>query len=118
MTQTPSTIRFEPGAVVRVRIRFTSGQGIKRRPVVILTDTPYHDSRSDAIVMALSSQMDAHYHGDCDLNDWRSAGLPLPTKAKAVVETIERNKVDLQYGSLSATDLQRVKENLRELLGL
>jgi len=118
MTSTPSTIQFEPGAVVRVRIRFTAGQGAKRRPAVVLTDIPYHQSRSDAVVVALSSQLASTYHGDCDIVDWKSAGLPLPTKAKGVIETIDRASVDYQYGMLSSADLERVKDSLRLILGL
>jgi mRNA-degrading endonuclease toxin of MazEF toxin-antitoxin module len=115
---TQSTIRFDPGAVVRVHITFTDGQAAKRRPVVIVTDARYHSSRADAIVVALSSKMDNVYHGDCDIVDWKAAGLPLPTKAKGVVETVDRASIDLQYGNLSNDDLGRVKDSLRLILGL
>ena len=118
MTPTPSTIRFEPGTVVRVLIRFTSGQRTKKRPAVVLTSTPYHASRSDAIVLALSSQVGASYHGDCELVDWLSAGLPLPTKAKGVIETVDRLSIDHQYGILTADDLERIKDSVRTILGL
>ena len=113
-----STIRIEPGAVVRVEIRFAEGQGKKRRPVVILSGDAYHSSRADTVVLALSSQMDVTYHGDCELLDYRGAGLPAPTKAKGVIETVTRASVDHQYGSLTAEDFERVKESLREILNL
>lgn len=69
-------------------------------------------------MLALSSQMGAQYYGDCDLVDWKTAGLAKPTKAKAVLETIERASVDHQYGTLSRDDLQRVQTTLKEVLGL
>ena len=115
---TLSTIRFDPGSVVRVNIRFTAGERTKRRPAVILTGDPYHDSRADAIVIALSSKVDVSYYGDCDIIDWEAAGLPLPTKAKGVIQTVERESIDHQYGSLTNDDLDRVKGTVRMVLGL
>ncbi len=118
MTTTPSTINFEPGAVVRVNIKFTNGQATKRRPAVVLTSDPYHSRRADAIVLALTGSVHVAYHGDCDIVDWKSAGLAKETKAKGVVETILRSDVDRQYGSLSAADWRRVQESLRLILNL
>ena len=114
---TQSTIQFDPGAVVRVHITFTDGQAAKKRPAVVVTDARYHSSRGDAIVVALSSKIDATYYGDCDIVDWQAAGLALPTKAKGVVETVDRASIDRQYGTLSSDDLGRVKDSLRLILG-
>ncbi|MDP3768280.1 MAG: hypothetical protein Q8S13_09710, partial [Dehalococcoidia bacterium] len=58
------------------------------------------------------------YHGDCDIVDWKSAGLAMPTKAKGVIQTIDRASVDRQYGTLSAGDLQRVRDSIRAILCL
>jgi mRNA-degrading endonuclease toxin of MazEF toxin-antitoxin module len=118
MTTTPSTIKFEPGAVVRVNIRFTSGAATKKRPAVVLTGDRYHRSRQDAIVVAVTGNVHIAYHGDCDITDWKVAGLAKESKAKGVVQTIDRASVDYQYGNLSATDFQRVKDSLRLILNL
>jgi mRNA interferase MazF len=118
MTTTPSTIKFEPGAVVRVNIRFTLGGAVKRRPAVVLTDDSYHASRADAIVMAVTGSVHASYYGDCDILDWRSAGLAKLSKGKGTLETISRSSVDHQYGQLSTDDLQRVRESLKLVLNL
>jgi mRNA-degrading endonuclease toxin of MazEF toxin-antitoxin module len=118
MTTTPSTIKFEPGAVVRVNIRFTSGTGVKQRPAVVLTAKPYHDSRTDAIVVAVTGSVQVGYHGDCDIFDWKTAGLAKKSKAKGVLQTIDRTSVDYQYGQLTTADLQRVQDSVRLVLNL
>lgn len=115
---TPSSIPCDPGAVVITRIRFAEGTETKKRPAVVLTDSSYHDSRADAIVVALSTQRGAVYYGDCDLHDWREAGLPRPTKAKGVIQTIERSTIERRLGALSSSDLDRVKEGVRLILCL
>lgn len=115
---TTSSTSYEPGTIVKVRIRFTAGDTIKRRPAVILTDANYHDSRADAIVAAISCQVDDMYYGDYLLTGWMAAGLPRPSKAKCVLSTIDRSTIEGTYGNLADADFQQVKENLRSVLGL
>jgi mRNA interferase MazF len=115
---TPSSIPCDPGAVVITRIRFAEGTATKKRPAVVLTDGSYHDSRADAIVVALSTQRAATYYGDCDLADWQMAGLPQPTKAKGIIQTVDRSTVERRLGTLSPADFERVKESVRLILCL
>ena len=112
---------YKPGNVVMVRIRFTDSEGIKKRPAVILTDSDYHDSREDAIVVALTSSPHAMantYYGDYVLSDWRAAHLPQPSKAKGVIQTIERATIERIFGSLTDGDLRNLKDCIRTTLGL
>ena len=118
MTTTPSSTTYSPGDLVKVRIRFTAGASTKTRPAVILSDTAYHASRRDALVMPVSTKRADMYHGDHDLADWKSAGLPAPSKAKCTLDTIDRATIKGTYGKLSDADFAHVKANLRSVLGL
>ena len=109
---------YEPGAVVGVLIRFSDGEGAKRRPAVVMTDDIYHTSRADAIVVALTTNLSSPRFGDCLLSDWSEAGLPLPSKAKASLHTIERSSIARQYGTLTAADLAKVRDSIKQVLGL
>lgn len=115
---TTSSTTYEPGAVVKVRIRFTAGDRTKRRPAVILTGADYHNSRADAIVVAVSGQVGDSYYGDYVLSDWKAAGLPVPSKAKGVIETIDRSTIEGTFGKLSDQDFQQLKTCICSLLGL
>jgi mRNA interferase MazF len=114
----PSSIRFEPGVIVAVKIRFSDGSAVKKRPVVVLTDDIYHAAHADAVVVALTTNLDTLRFGDCMLTDWSAAGLPLPSKAKGSLHTIERSAIEKQYGNLSGEDFKRVRESVRQILGL
>ena len=114
----PSSIRYEPGAVVAVRIRFSNAEGTKRRPAVILTDDIYHAAHADAIVVALTTNLGPHRFGDYLLADWAAAGLPLPSKAKGSLHTIERRTIEKQYGSLTGADLTQLRASIKLVLGL
>ena len=83
-----------------------------------MTDDIYHTSRADAVVVALTTNLSSPRFGDCLLSDWSAAGLPLPSKAKGSLHTIERSAVAKQYGKLSAADLERVRASIRQILGL
>jgi len=113
-----SSTTYNPGNVVAVRIRFTDGGATKKRPAVILTGDSYHNSRTDAVVVAISSQVGASYYGDYVFSDWKEAGLPLPSKAKGVVETIDRSTIERSFGTLTDRDFQQLKTCLRSMLGL
>jgi mRNA interferase MazF len=114
----PSSTQYDPGTVVAVRIRFSDGVGVKRRPAVVLSDHPYHASRADAIVVALTTQMHTDYYGDCDIRDWREAGLPAASRSKGVIQTIERRAIERAYGTLSLLDFSRLQDSIRQILSL
>lgn len=113
-----STTLYKPGDVVLVRIKFTANDQTKKRPAVILTNDNYHNSRADAIVVALSSKIDNPYYGDYYLLDWQSAGLPKPSKAKGIIETIDRTTIEKTFGTLSSNDFINLKDCIRTMLCL
>lgn len=115
---TTSSIHYDPGDVVMVRIRFTAGDRTKKRPAVILTSEDYHNSRADAVVVAVSCQCNTSYYGDYMFSDWKAAGLPLPSKAKGVIETIDRATIERTFGTLSQKDFNNLKDCTRSMLGL
>lgn len=118
MSTTPPTIQCSPGAVVLVNFRFPDQSGMKRRPAVVISVDAYHDSRVDAVMIALSSQPEREYFGDCHLEDWQAAGLVQPTKAKGVIATIICTDIARQLGSLSSRDFARVQGSVQEIVGL
>jgi len=101
-----------------VRIRFTAGGETKKRPAVVLTSEDYHNSRADAVVVAVSCQVGTSYYGDYVLSDWKAAGLPKPSKAKGVIQTIERSAIEITFGELSEQDFNQLKTCVRSMLGL
>ena len=116
-----STTPYKPGDVILVRIKFTEDDRTKKRPAVILTDDNYHGSRSDAIVVALSSSPHAMtnlYFGDYILGDWKAAHLPLPSKAKGVLQTIDRTTIEKTFGQLSDNDYKNLKACISTVLCL
>ena len=101
-----------------VRYQYTSGIGGKRRPAVVVSCVGYHASKADAVIVPLTTQMNNSYFGDYDLMDWSAAGLSQRSRAKGVIETIERSTIERIVGKLSLRDLNAIKESLRRILEL
>ncbi len=91
----------------------------KQRPAVVVSANGYQRAIGDLIIAQLTSRVNAPPHlGDHPLTDWRGAGLPLPTLARARVTTIHGSRVRKRLGSLSPEDLRGVERGLRTALAL
>lgn len=112
------SIQCDTGDVVLVPFRFTSGIGEKRRPVVIVSAREYNAERADIVAVALTTQMDRSYVGDCLISDWKAAGLPQPSMAKGVLATIQKGNVERNLGSLTGSEMARLRDSLRQIMGL
>ena len=69
-------------------------------------------------MVALTARRGPTYFGDCEIVDWRSAGLPKPSTSKGVLRTIEKTLIYHRLGSLTDDDMGRLKDSLRVILGL
>jgi len=112
------SIQCDTGDVVLVPFRFTTGIREKRRPVVIVSAPEYNAERADVVAVALTTQIDRSYIGDCLISDWQAAGLPQPSMAKGVLATIEKGNVERNLGSLTGDDMARLRDSLRRIMGL
>lgn len=108
---------YSAGDVVRVAFVFTAQTQTKLRPAIVLSSAGFHISRSDMILMPLSTKAGGYY-GDRPLIDWLGAGLPLPTSIKAVIQTIPQTSVVGRLGRLGSQDIQLVKDALGDIIGL
>ena len=91
---------------------------MKNRPVVVVSVDAVHASRSDALIVPLTTRLAVQRFGDHLLLDWAAAGLPRSSLAKGVVETVDRARFGRVLGRLSDRDLDAVDSSLRLVLGL
>lgn len=101
-----------------MNVHYSDGSGIKRRPVVVVSVDAVHASRADALVVPLTTHFETVRFGDARLRDWRRAGLPRPSMAKGVIDTVARSTFGRTLGVLSGRDLSAIEQSLRRVLGL
>ena len=109
---------YDQGDVVLVRFVFTEETGAKRRPAVIISTGNYHDGRQEAIMAAITSNVDRLLIGDHLIAGWQEAGLLFPSVATGIIRTIKQTMIERRLGVLPLTDMQAVQEKLRQVLGL
>lgn len=108
----------EWGDVVLVRFTFTDESGARRRPAVIVSTEDYHRGRQEAVVAAITSNVERLLHGDHLVDGWREAGLLFPSVATGIIRTIKQAMIERRLGRMPAADMQAIQEQLRRVLGL
>ncbi len=96
--------------VVLLPIPFTDLTSRKVRPAVILGR-----NGDDLFLVPLSSVL---ANTDFPLQEWRAAGINVPSGIKAQLATVEAGLVVKIVGRLAATDVQSLDERLRTWLNL
>jgi mRNA interferase MazF len=108
---------YDFGDIVLVPFPFTSQAASKKRPAVVVSSRTYNTSKSDVVVMAVTSQLRASaLLGEVWLQDWQAAGLIKPSAIKPVFATLEQVMVLRQLGRLAAGDAASLKAVIAQLL--
>jgi len=101
-----------------VDVPYSSEQGSKKRPVVVVSIPDYFRCRKDVIVLEISSAVEkANCDTDYILHDWRDAGLEKPSFVKCNPITVFYGELQTYIGRLSDDDLNEVRNRLRKALG-
>lgn len=101
-----SKILFNPGDVVAVD--FPGVTGVKRRPAVVLSSSIYHKEHPDIVVGLITSQSIALSSTDCLIEDWKKAGLRLPSVFRSFFVTLPPSANPIFVGHLSDRDWKSV----------
>lgn len=109
---------FSRGDVVLVRFVFSDEKGAKQRPGLIVSTAEYHQSRREAILVAITSNIGRLLVGDHRIAAWREAGLLRPSIVTGIVRTIKHDMIAGKMGELPASELNVVEDKLREILAL
>lgn len=109
--------RYKPGDIVIVPFPFTSHRTTKQRPAVVLSSKKYNRTHPDIILASITSRAG----GASDMVtvvEWKSAGLLKPSMVKPILSSFDARLVRRKLGSLSASDLAKVKALFKKVLDL
>jgi mRNA interferase MazF len=111
-------IEYSRGDVVLINFVFSDESGIKLRPAVIISSNSYLQGRKEAIISAITSQVDRLLVGDHLIGDWKLAGLLFPSVATGIIRTIKQEMVGRKLGTMSIIDMQAIDIELQSMLNL
>lgn len=108
---------FERFRVVRVPFPFTDRNATKNRPALVLSDAEAFNAPAGHTVLAMITSVETpDWPLDCPLHDLDQAGLPVPSKLRFKLFTLDNRLVRGELGRLSAADAKRVAQGLSTLL--
>lgn len=112
------TTPYKRGDIVLVNFVFSEDTGVKRRPAVVVSSESYHRGRQEAIVVAITSNVDRLLVGDHLISGWREAGLLFPSVATGIIRTVKQSMIFRRLGVLSDEDMKAVSDSLCVCLAL
>jgi mRNA-degrading endonuclease toxin of MazEF toxin-antitoxin module len=110
-------MKYRQGDVVLVKVIFSEGSGVKKRPALIVSDKYYHNHRQEVIISAITSNIDRLLSGDTKIQDWQKIGLKYPSLVTGIIQTIKTKMVERKLGKLSERDFLETQINLKKSLG-
>ena len=117
----PSTTTYKRGQVVVVTVPFSSQEGVKLRPAVVVSAETFHRRLRDVIICPVSSQpryFEKPGPGDRPLSKWRAAGLRFPSTVRVSnILAVDKSLVRRILGRLAPEDLRNLDSALRGALG-
>ncbi len=109
---------YNRGEIVLVEFGFSEGHGSKKRPMLIVSSPPYHASREEVIMAAITSNARRLLFGDTKLEQWKTAGLLFPSVVTGIIRTTKASLITRKLGVLAKPDWQKVHQHFRSALGL
>lgn len=109
---------YEQGDIVLVRFVYADESGAKRRPAVVLSAGSYQQGRQEAIIAAITSNVQHLLVGDHLIEGWQQAGLLFPSVATGIIRTVKQAMIERQLGEMPAADMQAIRDQVRHILGL
>ena len=103
--------------IVLVKFTFSEGAGFKKRPALIVSSNPYHQSREEVVIAAVTSNTERVLTGDTLIKDWKKANLLFPSVVCGVLQTIKSALIERKLGALTSEDFRKVQANLKILFG-
>jgi mRNA interferase MazF len=107
---------YKQGDIVLLEFKYSQEIGSKKRPAVILSNEHYHQSRSEVVVAAVTSNTQRLLAGDTKINKWEEADLLFPSVVTAILRTVKNMMILKKLGHLHANDFHDVKSNLKKCL--
>ncbi len=111
---------FERFSIVRVPFPFNDRNATKNRPAIVLSDSAHFNRPAGHSVLAIITSTAAEnstWPLDCEITDLGSAGLPVASKVRFKLFTLDNRVIRGVLGKLAAADEKSVRDALNKLLG-
>jgi mRNA interferase MazF len=103
--------------IVLVPFPFTDLSSIKKRPALILSPDKYN-ALDDIIIAFITSNIQGEDRfGDYLIEQWKQAGLPLPSKFRMKFATVSKDIIIKKIGHIEKTDQMNISKLVQDFFG-
>lgn len=108
----PSMTNYKKWEIVLVPFPFTDLSTVKRRPALVVSPDNYNADK-DVVIAYVTSQINLSPRiGDYDLQKWKEAGLPKPSKIRMKFATVDKNIIIKTLGKLEKIDSDEIEKTI------
>jgi mRNA interferase MazF len=101
---------FSRGDILLADLVFSTAQGVKRRPVIVIADL-----LDDDILVAPVTSHPSRTEFDCPVKEWKETGLKLPSTIRVnKISTIAKTCVRAPLGKLRSSDSSDFERRLKQ----
>lgn len=104
---------YSKNKIVLVKYPFTNLSNYKIRPAVIISKSIYND----VFIVPLTSKTAFLSEGEFILNDWKKAGLNIPSAVKRGIYTIDSKLIIKEIGHITKEDFEKLKSSVLLWMG-
>lgn len=102
----------EPGDIAVVPFPFADRPGAKRRPALVLSESPFNRESGHTILAMITTKRTPAWPGDTLIEDLVEAGLPSPCAVRLKLFTLDNRLLLRRAGRLGEKDRARIEESL------
>ena len=103
---------FDRFDTVVVPFPFADRDATKKRPAVVLCDAAFVEATNTVTLAMITSARQSNWPGDTSVEDRETAGLPMPSKVRMKLFTLEDRLIERRIGTLSPQDRDAVRTAL------
>ena len=100
---------FEQFDVVRVPFPFTDRTATKNRPALVLSQSDFNNAADHSVLVMITSAVN-DWPLDCPIQDIQAAGLPVASRIRFKLFTLDNRLIRGKLGALSANDISAFKK--------
>ena len=104
---------FERFEILLVPFPFTDRSMTKRRPALVLSGEAFFQDTGQVICAMITTAKRSRWQSDVILTGWLDAGLPVPSKVRMKIFTLDGRMVIKKLGCLSEPDVDAVARSFQ-----
>jgi len=110
-------VGFEQFDVVRVPFPFTDRAATKNRPALVLSQSLFNNAADHSVLVMITSAVN-DWPLDCAIQDIQAAGLPVASRIRFKLFTLDNRLIRGKIGALSPADTNAFKKQFDRLVAL